>query len=158
MEIIIQENMSKLNQNKDGLKHGQFKVFFKTFDKGTLEYVINPPTQEELADGMRIIVPRRYKYSTIHHFSIYLYQLPPYLWKALRICQTNNTEHYIPIDDGIYQYSVKISNNDDNIQKLYNLIMKHYPDKSQVTNLYNHLEKQGVKGWLMISARKIIST
>jgi len=156
METIIQENMSEINQN--GLKHGQFKVLFKTFDKGTLEYVINPPTQEEIANGMRIIVPRRYKYSTIHHFSISLSQLPPYLWKALRTCQTNNTEHYIPINDGIYQYSVKISKDDDDIQKLYNLIMKQCPDKSQVAKLYKHLEKQEVKGWLMISAKKILST
>jgi hypothetical protein len=157
METSIQENMPEIKAKEDGVKHGQFKATIKTSDEKTVEYVVNPPTQEELADGWRLIVPHRSKNSTVHHFSVYLSQLPPYLWKALCSSWTDDTEHYNFIDDGIYQYSVKMSKHDEDIKKLFSHVMKQYPNKSQVAKLYNHLEKQRVKGWLMIRAKNIIN-
>jgi hypothetical protein len=157
METSIQENIPEIKAKENGLKHGQFKATFKTSDKRTVEYVVNHPTQEELADGWRLVVPHRSKNSTIHHFSVYLSQLHPYLWKAFRTSWTDNTKHYNPIDDGIYQYSVKMSKHDEYIQKLFNLVMNKYSDRSQVAKLHDYLEKQRVKGWLMIRAKNIIS-
>jgi hypothetical protein len=154
METLIQETNSEIKQNENGLKHGQFKTTFKTSDK-TFDYIINPPTQNDLAEGWRQVVPRKRKDSTIHHFSIYLSELPSYLWKNLQTIDNNN-EYYKVINDGIYQYSVKMSKHDGEIQKLYKLVMSQVLDKNQIYLLYDYLEKQRVKGWLMIRAKNII--
>ena len=157
MESTLKENDDGVKQNEDGLKHGQFKTTIKISDNDVVEHVVNPPSQEELADDWHLVIPQRRKNSTVHHLSIYLSQLPPYLWKSLHTSHTDNTEHYIPIDDGIYQYSVKMSKYDDEIQQLYKLVMEQYVDKNKMVQLYNHLEKQRVKGWLMIRAKNILS-
>jgi len=34
--------------------------------------------------------------------------------------------------------------------------MKKYSDKNQVTQLYDHLEKQRVKGWIMVRANNVL--
>jgi len=160
MQTINQENIPKTNNKENGLKHGQFKITTKILDnsvvKSVVEHVVNPPSQEELVDGWQLIVPHRNKKSTVHHFSIYLSQLPPYLWKYLHKSWTDNNEQYKPINYGIYQYSVKMSKYDSDIQKLYKLVMKKYSDKNQVTQLYDHLEKQRVKGWIMVRANNVL--
>ncbi len=161
METVTQQNLFEANQevnsNDSGLKHGQFKVYFNTLDNTPVEHVINPPTQEELAEGWQLVVPHKGKNSTIHHFSVYLSQLPPYLWKSLQKTWDDNSEQYKTIEDGIYQYSVKMSKHDDQIQQLYELVIKHYPNKSEVSKVYDYLEKQRVKGWLMLRAKNIIT-
>ncbi len=157
MEADFQENMSEINQNEKGFKHGQFKVTLKTLENKSYDYVINPLSQDELADGWRLVLPKRGRKSTVHHFSIYLSQLPPYLWKFLQTSWTDNVEYYDTINDGIYQYTVKMSKHDEDIRKLYKLVMNQCPDKEKIAPLYDHLEKQRVKGWLMICASNILN-
>ena len=145
------------SQNENNLKHGQFKVKSKNTDGDMVETVVNSLNQEEMADGWRLVLPRKQSNSTVHHFSVYLSQLPEHLWKYLSKSNNENDEHYLPINDNIYQYSVKISKYDDEIQQLYNNIMNPYHDKNQIAQLYNHLEKQRVKGWLMIRANTLFT-
>lgn len=146
------------NTHKDsGLKHGQFKVKFLTEDFKEVEHIVNPLTQEEIAEGWQIKMPHAHKDSTIHHFSVYLSQLPPHLWKSLYKTYNEDGEHYRTIHDGIYQYSIKMSKYDSYLQKLYTLLMLQYPDIDQVSKLYEHLEKQRVKGWIMIRAKNLIN-
>jgi hypothetical protein len=144
--------------NKNSLEHGQFKVTTKTSNNDVIEHVVNHHSQEELANRWQLIIPNRTKKSTIHHFSVYLSQLPHYLWKHIHISWTNN-EQYDTINYGIYQYSVKMSKYDCDIQKLYKLVMKQNLDKNQLnqlTQLHDHLEKQRVKGWIMICAKNAL--
>lgn len=156
MNSTNQQAQSQVNATENNLKHGQFKVKSETMDETIIETIVNPLNQDELADGWRIVLPRKQTNSTVHHFSVYLSQLPQHLWKYLSTSNNENDEHYLPINDEIYQYSVKKSKYDNEIQKLYNHIMNPCPDKNQIAQLYNHLEKQRVKGWLMVRANTII--
>jgi hypothetical protein len=144
------------------LKHGQFKI--KSLNE---EHIINHPSQNELAEGWQLVIPNRRKNSTIHHFSINLSQLPQHLWKYL-CTSIDNTEYYRPINDGIYQYSVKKSNYDDEIQKLYNFVNEKSKaklemldslniQKNEIIQLYNYLEQQQIKGWLMIRVKDLLN-
>lgn len=146
--------MEHKNNQTYKLKHGQFKTQNKSNNE---EYIINPPSQKELAEGWHLVVPSRRKNSTIHHFSIDLSELPQYLWKYLCTSSIDNTEYYEPIDDGIYQYSVKKSKYDDEIQKLYKFIMEKPFNKNEIIQLYNHLEQQQIKGWLMMQTKNLLN-
>jgi len=155
METTTLEN--EVKQYDSGLKLGQFKTKFKSLDNTQVEHVVNPTTQEELAKGWRLVVPHKSKKSTIHHFSVYLSQLPPYLWKSLHTTNDHNTERYKTIEDGIYQYTVKMSKHDDDIQTLYKLVMEQYPDKAEVSKVYDYLEKHRIKGWVMLRAMNVLA-
>ncbi len=141
------------------LKHGQFKVQLLNQDNELQDFIINPLTQEELADGWNLVLPRETKDSTIHHFSVYLSQLPPHLWSFLKtVYDENGSEHYGTIRDNIYHYSIKSSKYDDLVLKLYKLVMQDFPCKDAVGKLYSQLEQQRVKGWVMIRAKKYLSS
>jgi hypothetical protein len=162
MSTTVQENVkqqkeSVSNAATSGLKHGQFITTMKTKDNHKVQHTVDHLTQEELADGWRLVMPRVRKDSTIHHFSIYLSQLPPYLWAQLRENHSSDEEHYEPINDSIYQYSVKPSKHDSKITELYKQVMKTHPDRERVSGLYKYLEEQRVKGWIMIRAKQILS-
>lgn len=147
----------ELTNNHPGLKHGQFKVQIYTNEETVEDCIINNLTQEEMADNWQLVLPEKQKVTTTHHFSVYLSQLPPHLWKLLRTnVDANNSEHYETIYDNIYQYSVKMSKFDDDLRALYNLVTASQPDLKQITQLVEELEKQRVKGWLMIRAKKLL--
>ncbi len=152
------ENTQDSKSKETGLKHGQFKVQMKTHDKQTFEYVVNPPTQEDYADGWNLVLPRERKNSTTHHFSVYLSQLPPHLWNSVRTeYNEDGSEQYAKIFDKIYHYTVKQAKTDPDVFELYKLVTKQYPDRDQVAKLYKSLEQQRVKGWVMIRAKNIIN-
>jgi hypothetical protein len=136
------------------LKHGQFKVLIKTLNNNTISHIINPLTQEELSDDWQLVVPCQTKKTTIHHFSVYLSYLPSYLWKYLNKSLIDNKQ-YKTINYGIYKYSIKISKYDNDIIKLYNLIIKQYSNKNQIKLLYNYLKNKQVNGWVMMRAMKL---
>ena len=146
------------NVNESGLKHGQFKIQMKTENNQALEYVINPPTQEDYVDGWNLKLPREKKNSTIHHFSVYLSQLPPHLWNLVRIeCNEDGSEQYTKIRDKIYHYTVKQTKTDEDVFKLYHLITNQSHDHEEISKLYRSLEQQRVKGWVMLRAKNIIT-
>ncbi len=156
--MSTQVNSDNQHTETSSLKHGQFKVQCYNEANELQEYIVNPLTQEELADGWNLVLPRETKDSTIHHFSVYLSQLPPHLWSFLKIVyDQSGGEHYGTIRDNIYHYSIKSSKYDDDIKKLYKLVMQDYPCKDAVSKLHTHLEQQRVKGWVMIRAKKYLS-
>jgi hypothetical protein len=149
---MLQMNLSEMVEAKRELRLGQFKVFMQSGEEKQ-EHVINYPTQEELAEGWRRVLPKRRRKTTVHHFSVFLSQLPPYLWKSLRTTYNREgKEVYAPIRDNIYSYSIRMSDSDDDIKALYNELNKIVPNKKEVTRLYNKLTTNKVRGWIMVKA------
>jgi len=155
------ENNTACSQQAQGLKHGQFKVVSKSLENQPTEYIINPHSQEEYADGWSQVLPRVNKNSTTHHFNVYLSQLPPHLWKLIRReTDKNGIEQYLTIFDNIYTYTITPSPTDDDVFKLYELVTKQYPNNADLQNirdLHKILEtgNNRVKGWLMMRAKKL---
>jgi len=143
--------------NETGLKHGQFKVNMRFGEKEVRNCVIDSLTQDDYADNWRLVLPKVHYDSTIHHFSVYLSQLPPHLWNRLsKSYDFKGNMYYDTINDRIYQYTVKPSNHDEKILDLYREITKNHPDKRKIMPIYRYLEEQRVKGWIMIRARCLI--
>ena len=148
------------NNYHDDLKLGQFKVKLKivaspsnTFE----EHIVSQLSQEELAEGWRLVLPKAYKSSTIHHFNVYLTQLPPHLWSRLRVRHSlNDTNYYITCRDQVYHYTIKSSKYDEQILVLYTEVMRRNPNVKLVSEIYNSLNKHSIRGWLMTRAKYII--
>jgi hypothetical protein len=131
---------------EDNFKLGKFQVFLN-IDGIKTPQLVNTLSQKDIADGWNLVLPTKYNHSTIHHFNIYLYQLPPHLWGKLNYNVENKK-----ICDNIYQYSIKQTKHDNNVLKLYSELLKKYPNKYVVTKLYNYLEENHISGWLMMRA------
>jgi hypothetical protein len=144
---------------KDSLKHGEYKVKITQLEGTNIistETVVKPLLQEELADGWLQIQPKRK--DNIHHFSIYLSQLPMNLWSKVKKTYTIDKEkdYYRKIKNGNYHYTIKYSTNDDNIFELYRNITCKTPDLDKIRTLYKELESNRVRGWIMIRALSMI--
>jgi hypothetical protein len=112
-----------------------------------------PLSQTELADDWRQKVPKYNKQKTLHHFSVKLTELPFNLWNKLKY---NNEDIFYYIKDGIYEYSVVKTEYDDNILDLYNQLYKSNKNLLKVKELYDVLNNNDYKGWLMLKAKKLI--
>jgi hypothetical protein len=150
---------SEFESNKH-VKHGQFKVQFIEQDTGnSVDYLVNPLTQDELAEEWRLVLPSDKDNTTVHHFNIYLSQLPWHLWKSLKTLYDENGDMcYETIRDNIYHYTVKPSKYDDLVIQLYHLVMCKNPKKHVIQEVYNELEQYRVKGWIMLKAKYVLST
>lgn len=148
----------EMNDNthpESGLRHGQFYVYYKNTDFNNVKVLVNPLSQDEIADGWSLVLPHARKNSTTHHFSVYLSQLPPHLWSKVKV-DTKNCDAYKEIKDNIYTYSLKMSKHDDEIRKLYNLLLVKYPNIEEVADQYKVLQSARVKGWIMTRAHRIM--
>ena len=154
--------MTKETIKPEGLKHGEYKIKMKQIDSdkkiNLIECIVKPLTQEELADGWLQVLDFRRK-NMIHHFSIYLSQLPMNLWSKVKRTYTTdkNKDYYKKIKIANYHYTIKYSSNDDLVLKLYKNIMSRTHDFNIIRELYKKLDENRVKGWLMIRAREMIS-
>ena len=76
-------------------KLGQFKVS-QTVGETKCDVLVDPLTQTDMADGWNMVLPRKNKSSTRHHFNIMLSQLPVHLWYRV---EKDNDEYYYNISD-----------------------------------------------------------
>ena len=146
--------MSTQLTNDSSLKHGQFKVTMNT-SEDPIECLVCPLTQNDLANGWQQILPQERKNSIVHHFSIYLSQLPPHLWTYIKL-DRDSEDHYETIHDNIYHYSIKKSKYDDQVLDLYKVVMSKSPNLAQLSQCYNRLNQQRIKGWIMIKAETLL--
>ena len=148
------QNSSNKSKPTDNFKLGQFKSKF-IINGENVQVLIDPLSQNDMAEDWRLVLPTTNKTSTRHHFNVYLSQLPLHLWYKLK---QENTEYYRTIQDNIYSYSVKISQSDDNLFKLFDLL--NTPDYrvhlEKIRNLYSDLYKENVRGWIMIKTKKLL--
>lgn len=157
-----QNNLSDEDEHEDesknihkNLKFGQFYVYQKQSDDTKMKVLINPLSQDELANGWSLVLPGVSKNTRIHHFKIFLSHLPEHLWNKLHI-NNDDPEYYDVISDKIYRYSVQRSANDNYIKELYNCIMNCNFNSFKVRELYDYLKNNNVKGWLMIRTRHLL--
>jgi hypothetical protein len=81
------------------------------------------------------------------------------LWsKIQRTYTTDKTkDYYNIIKNGNYYYTIKYSVNDDMIFELYKNIMCTRRDIKKIKDIYNKLDTNRVKGWIMIHTLDIIN-
>jgi len=132
------------------------------------DVVISPLNQEELADGWRLVLPRSKPSNKQHMFNVQLSQLPEHLWRHVNTDRTYKSErvnsndeqesetYYMPISDGIYTYNVKVTEYDNLLFELFNLVTSKHPNVEQIRTAVENLEQLRVKGWLMIRARRLL--
>jgi hypothetical protein len=150
----MQNNIMSSNDKTDNFKLGQFKTRVMV-DSVPVEQLIEPLSQNDMADDWQLVLPTTKKNSTKHHFNIYLSQLPKHLWNRL---EKENNEYYKTIKDNIYNYSVKISDTDNYMFRLFNILNTvdyrvHY---DEIKELYSLLYKMNVRGWIMIKTKNLI--
>jgi hypothetical protein len=159
------ENCEESNNQTDNSKkkscieppsQGQFYVYVLNNDIKTKE-LINPLSQNELAHGWSLVLPRVNSKTRIHHFNIFLSHLPEHLWNQLHDNHTSNL-YYNVITDKIYRYSVKKSENDNKLKELYNNVMNRKFNSDRIKELYTSLKNNNVKGWLMIRVSMLLNT
>ena len=146
---------------QEKLKHGEYKVKLRRLNNHNeievIESIVKPLNQEQLADGWLQVPSRK---NMIHHFSIYLSQLPMNLWsKVKRTYLTDkNSDYYKRIRHHNYHYSIIYSSSDEKVFELYNNVMSRYPNIDNINRLYKELYENRVKGWLMMRALKMINS
>lgn len=136
-------------------------------------FTANPLTQQELADGWQLVVPRvrREQYVVTNTttnktftqykknyklFRINMAQLPEHLWCKMRpIYEEGILSHYIA-KDGMYLYIVNTTPVDKEIRELYSYITSenlNSGDLDRINELRSILSDNNVKGWLTIRNR-----
>lgn len=153
------KNKSVNNQVPEPVKlsHGQFVVYDKFPENVVVERVVNPLTQEDLADGWQMVLPRQRKDRPTHHYSVYLTELPQHLWKYLKlVTNEDGVQEYELLRDNIYVYSVKRSRYDNLVRDLFNQVTAVHPNMTQMHSLVSELESAHIKGWLMIRAKRML--
>lgn len=125
-----------------------------------IEKEFNKLSYEELADGWIQILPRKNTAKEIHHFNISLAELPHHLWKYLDIYTLFNidNDNIITINDKIFKYSIQKSEHNILIYNLYMELKTIYTDNNKILELYNYCKKNNIRGWLMIKAKKLLSS
>ena len=139
------------NQDFSTNRNYKFKIIEKEFDK---------LSQEELADEWIQVLPRKFYAKEIHHFNISLAELPHHLWKFLdlyNLFKTDN-DNIITINDKIFKYSIQKSEHNVLIYNLYLELKSKYKDNNKILELYNYCKTNNIRGWLMIKAKKLLSS
>lgn len=156
--------MAPKNKNSESiqepvkLSHGQFYVYDKFPENVVVERLINPLSQEELADGWRMVLPRPSKNRSVHHHSVYLSYLPEHLWRYLKLyTNSDGVEQFRVLRDNIYHYSVKRTPYDSLLLDLYREVTRYVPNVDRIRDLLTNTDLQNYKhgGWLMLRARNM---
>jgi hypothetical protein len=117
----------------------------------------NPISQEDLANGWRMVLPKSSPYVKQHIYNVELSYLPEHLWhKVNRRNMRASEENYPNIYDGIYTYWVKQTTYDNLMFELFEEMRQLHPNEDTIRNLVSELEQHRVKGWLMIRARQFL--
>lgn len=135
-------------------KLGQFNVS-RQIDGRVEKVLVRPLTQHDMMDRWNIVLPRKNKKHTIHHFNIILSQLPKHLWS--RVWRNpNNSEYYHEIQDNIYIYSIRISISDNLLFTLYRELENPNPHTQLITRLYHEIDTIHHEDWIILQAKNII--
>jgi len=174
MSVEMSGQVNKKNKNNCHLKLGQFvvsKIYTDNLQPNE-DIIVSPLTQTELADGWKLILPKKRKISTLHEFNINLVELPKHLWSKLKCYDSKqlykpppgledsiiepienkkiiNTKYYSKIIDKIYEYNINYNDSDDIALKLYKELLKINSNTQKIIEFYNILNEIKLKGWLL---------
>jgi hypothetical protein len=133
------------------------------------QLVIKPLSQNDLADGWRLVVPLiksmkkdiiddkgnkvHQVISNLYRSKINLAQLPYHLWKKCTKLNNGN----IRVRDNSHHYNIEPTSVDESIIKLGTILHSSYDiNKTEnVKKLLNILKENDVYGWVVISANEM---
>lgn len=166
-------------------KYGSFDVeiiYYNEYGKknSKIETVLHL-SQQELADGWRLVLPKRTKKSIIKKnnnnkdinirktnesfFKINLAQLPPHLFNRLKsICREGHILHYI-VRDNCYVYIVNPTPVDNEIKNLFEYCQLYdrgftlFTDEQnkEIKNCLFNVNEQEIKGWVVMKSNRLFS-
>ena len=169
-------------------KNGSFKVYIPTlisppndinfiidkdFNYDSKEVIVNPLSQNELADGWNLVIPRpqrkliyynrngRFimrKKKLFNYFKIDLSKLPESLWHKLTPVYEEGIYSYCTVKDNRFIYIVNPTVIDDEIRELVYLMNQLKFNTSRVMELLQILQDNDIHGWVVIKAKKLIGT
>lgn len=105
-------------------------------------------SQEDLASGWKIHTAKK-KYKEVKEINIYLYELPPDLFKFF-----NDT--YL-ITHKLFKYNIMKTIHDDKILQLYLEINNKIKNIELITELYNYCISNDISGWLIINTKELLN-
>ena len=158
--MASQNKNSESNQESVKLLHGQFYVYDKLPENVVVDRLVNPLSQEEIADRWRMVLPRPSKNRPVHHYNVYLSYLPEHLWCHLKLyTNSNGITQYRLLRDNIYNYSIKQTPSDSLLFDLYREVTNYTINNGRIRELLNNSDLQNYKhgGWLILRARRMIS-
>jgi len=159
-------NVEIIYQNEYGKQHSKIET-------------VSPLSQPEIADGWRLVLPKRTKKSLTKKnnedvnirktnesfFKINLAQLPPHLFKRLKsIYIEGHFLHYI-VRDNCYVYivnSTPVDSEIKNLFKYYQLYERGFTlftdeENKEIKNSLFNVNKLDIKGWIVMKSNRLFS-
>lgn len=163
---------------------GSFSVNYKKaqMGKGNLlnidgesqEKSINYTRQSALADGWRLVLPKRNmvkvvkgrgndKVETFENKiltnEVVISQLPPHLFRNLPEKVSDGVLDGEVMFDKFYKFVIRATPHDSLMRELYNMLLVKYPsveEKSKMKDIVDILESNEIDGWLVFRAKNVI--
>ena len=155
-------------------KYGSFNITMKDLEGNEFEYIVNPLSQKELAQGWNLVVPnkrvyftteknedgseRRVRKSNESFFKVNLSQLPNSLWDRVKTKNYKESSQRRAVN-GCYVYILTETPVDDEIRELREWIHcadnEDYVDRVRVAELCSKLEENDINGWVLIRGRQL---
>jgi len=122
-----------------------------------------PLSQNEIADGWRLVVPRIKKRNTvdinskflnnIYRSKVNLCQLPKHLWTKRKTLRNGN----IRATEASHHYYIEKTNVDDEIILLEEILDKPYDicNSEKVSELLDIIKDNNINGWITIKASRL---
>ena len=162
-------------------KYGSFDVeiiYYKEYGKPYSKIeTISPLSQQELAEGWRLVLPKRIKKNNNNNedinirktnksfFKINLAQLPPHLFNRLKsIYREGGFLHYI-VHDNCYVYIVNPTQVDNEIKNLFKYCQLYdsgftlFTDEEnkEIKNSLFNVNELDIKGWVVMKSNRLFN-
>jgi hypothetical protein len=165
-------------------KYGSFDVLIDYYDeerKNTKTHTVSPLSQQELANGWRLVLPKKKMINVIKKnenneeisvrktnesfFKINLSQLPPYLFSKLKNLYRGELLSQYTARDNCYIYIVNLTPVDNEIRKLFNYCQNYDngmtlfsdSDKEEIRECLSVVNEHEIKGWVVMKANRLFS-
>jgi predicted PilT family ATPase len=160
-------------------KYGSFMSKIKCSDGTFNEYTIKPLSQNEIAQGWQLVLPKRkkimVKYETDEgenaerkttnefYFKINLAQLPRHLFENIKPVYKNGEFSHYRACDRIYNYVIRPSTVDDEIRELVTFLNKNEDSVTNISNnmkshyqqCYQRIVDADIYGWVVFLCKRL---
>ena len=160
-------------------KYGSFMANIKCSDGTFNEYTIKPLSQNEIAQGWQLVLPRRKKIVVKYtndkgveeernttnefYFKINLAQLPRHLYGKLRPVYKNGELSHYHARDNIYNYIVNLTCVDKEIRELALFLNQHNDSIANISDemeshyrqCYQRVVEADVYGWVVFVCKRL---
>tara|TARA_B100001121_G_C18700115_1_gene627118 strand:+ start:6306 stop:6818 length:513 start_codon:yes stop_codon:yes gene_type:complete len=165
-------------------KYGSFDVeidYYTEDGKNTKTHTVSPLTQQEIASGWRLVLPKKKMISVTKKnennedititktnesfFKINLAQLPPHLFSKYTSIYRRGQFSQYTAKDNCYIYIINPTPVDNEIKTLFKYCQLYEndfrnfteDDKEEIRNCISALNEHDIKGWIAIKANRLFS-